>query len=390
MRTNLALLLLLLLLLTLPAGGLPPAAAQDSAPDAGRKPLLDELLKGRILRLDGNQVEIRYDFSDPAQLGDWVEYRPFRVMGEWEFKIEGDALKLKGSGALHHRATFLNEVEIEYDLVPWSDRDLGTVISEDAEGEQFVLYSVNDIYFQKFDGVRVPQHMITRFGVADSSIKADEHAFRYVARGADPKIRTHQKIHIRAGKKGLDDHFLIGEREYKGVEPGRPITQLHVGVYTVKSSALFDDVIVRGKLSPVWVEREKVELALAAPPQPEAVGPSKEDQAAQERITRFEAGTVTGEDLLPVLSDAGVSPALRQTAAASLAASGHRNVVPKAVSLLYSEDLTTRQLGDQVIRALSGKNFGYDPRSDAEKRSKAIQKLLQYIQKNPAMFGTSK
>jgi hypothetical protein len=383
-------LFILVLCLVLPAAGGPTAAAQEPVKDAGRKPLLDELLKGRVLRLDGDALEIRYDFSDPAQLADWIDYRPFRVMGEWEFRIEGDALKLKGAGALHHRATFLKEVEIEYDLIPWSDRDLGTVISEDAEGEQFVLYSVNDIYFQKFDGVRVPQHMITRFGVLDSSIKADEHAFRYVARGADPKIRTHQKIRIRAGKKGQEDYFFIGDREYKGVEPGRPITQLHVGVYTVKSSALFDDVIVRGKLSPVWVEREKVELALSAPPVPEAVGPSKADQAAQEKITRFEAGTMAGEELLPVLSDPEVSVVLRQTAASTLAASGQKNVVPKAVSLLYSEDLTTRQLGDQVIRALSGKNFGYDPRSDADKRSKAIQKLLQHVQKNPALFGASK
>ena len=291
-------------------------------------------------------------------------------MGEWEFAIEGNALKLKGSGALRHRVTFLKEVEIEYDLVPYSDRDLGSVVSEDAESEQFVLYSVNDIYFQRFDGARVPQHMITRFGIADSSIKADEHAFRYVSRGSDPKIQTHQKIHIKATKNGPDDTFLIGEREYKGVEPGRPITQLLVGIYTVKSSGLFDEIVVRGKISPTWLQREKVELALSAPPAAAPAGPSEADKAAQENLTRFQAGTGNPEELLGVLGDTGVSEGIRQASADALSVSGPKTLVPKAVSLLYSEDLVSRRLGDQVIRALTGKNFGFDPKAEGDKRAR--------------------
>ncbi len=370
------------------------ARAEDEAPPAppaARRLLLDEYFRGKITRFEKGEIEIRYDFSDARQLEDWVRFKPFRVGGDFEtVALEGETLRLKGVGAMHHKATFQAKVSMEFDLTPWTDRDLGAVIAEDSVNDQYVLYSLNDIYFQRFDGVRTPQHMVTRFGVPDGAVRADEQVFRYVARGTEPAVKTMQRLHLRAEKEGPEDRFFIGDREYSGREPGRELTELKIGFYVVKANGVFDEVVLRGRLSPVWLEREKVEPALAAPVAVVPVGPSPEDKAAQALLDRFRAGTLPGEELLPVLGDAAVSAPLRQAACEALIAAGQKLLTAPALSLLYSEDVTSRRLGNDLVCALTGKNFGFDPRSPDDKRSRAIQRIVQFINKNPAEYGASR
>jgi hypothetical protein len=360
-----------------------------SAYAEGEEPTpLDKALKGKILSLDEDMVEIHYDLTDEVQLQDWVQFKPFRVDGDLELAVRNNSFKMKGTGALHHAATFRDKVAIEFDLVPASDRDMGVVISEHAEGEQYVLYSVNDIYFQKFDGGRKPQHMVTRFGVVDPSEPSGNKVFRYVARGQKPEIKPHQKVHLIASKEGKEDSFTIGESVYKGREPGRVLSELHVGFYVVKSNAQFTGITIRGRLSPKWLEKANVSLALSEPLQ--ATGPSEADINAQRILSRFDMGTVEGVDVLEVIGDVEVSLPLREAAVQSLITVEEKTLVPKAVGLLYSEDLDTRILGKALVRGLTKKNFGYDPKGDTDKRSTAIQKIIQYIQKKPGEFGTNR
>ena len=42
------------------------------------------------------------------------------------------------------------------------------------------------------------------------------------------------------------------------------------------------------------------------------------------------------------------------------------------------------------MKVLTGRSFGYDPKAPEEKRSKAIQKLVKFIQKKPKEFGTGR
>lgn len=346
---------------------------------------LDQVLKGQIVALDGDEVEIRYDLTDDAQLSDWVQFRPFKVDGKLELSIVNKSFKLKGTGALHHIATFRDKVALEFDLIPASDRDIGAVISEDASSEQYVLYSVNDLYFQKFDGGRKPQHMVTRFGVVDPSEPAGNKVFRYVARGTKPEIKTHQKMHLLVEKEGKEDTFTIEDAVYKGREPGRTLSELHAGFYVVKSSAMFTAITIRGRLSPKWLEKAKVSLKLSEPlPQ---VGPSEADLNAQKIIGRFDVGTADGLDVLDVIGNTEVSFDIRESGANAVIAAGDKKLVPKVIGLLYADNVETRSLGKSLVRGLTNKNFGYDPKGDEDKRSKAIQKIIQYIQKNPKLFG---
>jgi hypothetical protein len=367
------------LLMFLSMAVLPPAGAQEEPTP------LDKVLAGQIVALDGDMVEIRYDLTDEAQLRDWVQFKPFKVDGDLEFELVNKSFKLKGTGALRHVATFRDKVALEFDMVPASDRDMGSVVSEDADSEQYVLYSVNDLYFQKFDGGRKPQHMVTRFGVVDPSEPAGNKVFRYVARGQKPDVKTHQKMHLLVEKEGKEDSFTIDDAVYKGREPGRTLSELHVGFYVVKSSAMFTAVTIRGRLSPVWLTKANVTLALSAPlPQ---VGPSEADLNAQKVVGRFDVGTADALDVLEIIADAAVSFSVRESGVQSLIASGDAKLVPKVVGLLYADNVETRTLGRDLVRGLTNKNFGYDPKADEEKRSKGIQKIIEYIQKNPKLFG---
>lgn len=354
----------------------------------GEEPLrpLDEVLKGRFLSLDGDRVRIRYDFSNPEEMKDFHSRKPFRAAGDLAMTHEDKAVRLKGTGSFAHRAYFADEVAIEFELRPWKDRDLGVVVMEHQESDQFVLYSLNDLHFQKFDGRKTPGHMITRFGIRDDSDAKGDHAFRYIARGEDPPIRKFETLRVKAEKKGVDDSMTIGDKTYAGLEMGRKLLDLHVGIYMVESEALVDAVIVSGRLSPRWIEENRVELKLSKPVGTEDAG-SQADRTAREKLAKFSAGGAAPKELLDVVADPDVDRKIREEAAQLVIDSGDKSVAPFLVPLLYSTDLVVRDLGNDLVQKIVGRTFGYNPKADEEKRSAAIQKILKHIQQNASQFG---
>ena len=350
---------------------------------------VDQALQGRIVSLEKDVVEIVYDFKDPVQKRDWIGFKPFRVLGELTVTVEGDALHLKGTGALRHRATFLDTVSMEFDLTPRSDRDMGVVVAEDAESEQYVLYCVNDLYFQKWDGGKVPGHMICRFGVKDAGDKDGWKAFRYIARGTKPEIRPHQKIHVVASKDKKEDTFFLGDRKMSGKEMGRKISELHIGPYLVKSSCIVENVTIRGRLSPRWLQRENVKLTLSVPI-PEDEGPALHDIEARSTVERFLRGTALPDEIFGVIENIEVSEDIREEAAQALIDTDKKSFVPRIMPLLYSEELSTRKLAGMIVKGLTGKSFGYDAKAEEATRSRAIQKLIKHMQKRPDEFRSSR
>ena len=115
-------------------------------------------------------------------------------------------------------------------------------------------------------------------------------------------------------------------------------------------------------------------------------GTSRADRAARGKIDRFKMGAALVEEMFSLLEDLEVSEEIREVAAEALIATANKSLVPKIISLLYSEELSVRALAAAVIKGLTSKTFGYSAKADEAKRSKAIQKLVQYIQKKPAEF----
>ena len=73
----------------------PAAVAREAA----------EVFRGRILKIKKKQVTIFYDFEDEAQLEDFEDARPPRLLdaSQSRFSIQGGRLVLEGSSALRHR-----------------------------------------------------------------------------------------------------------------------------------------------------------------------------------------------------------------------------------------------------------------------------------------------
>jgi hypothetical protein len=367
------------------------AGAALGAPEGERTLRLDEKFKGKVSLSKRGIVTIFYDFKDPAQFEDWVRFKPFRVHGELDVaEVEGGRIHLKGVGALRHTATFRDEVSLECDLTPTWTKDLGMVVAENAESNQFVLYCLNDLYFQSFDGAGQPSHMICRFGIRDSTVTSnDMSAFRYVARGKKPEIQTFRPIRLVASKSGKSDQFDIDGTTYKGKEPGREISELWIGLYVVKSGLKAANVKLRGRLSPEWLRRENVSLTVLNPEEPEKPeGPTPQDLEAANNIRRYQAGAVSYERLLSIVTDSTVDLSIREEAADALVAGEDKKIVKRAVTLLYSEDLEVRRLGKVIVKGLTKRSFGYDPKGDVERRSAAIQKIIKHIRKYPKVFGT--
>ncbi|MEN8149841.1 MAG: hypothetical protein ABFS86_08465 [Planctomycetota bacterium] len=379
----------ILLLLGFLSLALSVGAAEEKGPakeKGKKKPLLalDELFRGRVTSLKGDVVEIFYDFNDEKQLDDWVTVKPFRVDGKLELKYENKGARLKGSGCLVHQISFTGKVDLEFDCTPWSEKDFGGIVAEEGQSDQFVLYSVNDLQFQKFDGGTRPGHMICRFGIIDPSEPEGTFPFRYVARGKAPEIQRYKKIRLVCKHDGKADEFVIGDKTLKGREPGRDLLDLIAGVYVAKSGCLVDNMTVRGKISPRWLKQSGAELRLKTPPKPVEVSPA--DMEAREKIKAFGKGTLDAVDLFLLIDNASVSKKVREEAAEALIGTGNTKLVSQIVSLLYSEDEITRELANDVIKALCGKSFGFSAKDDEEKRSKAIQKILKHIKKFPKKF----
>ena len=151
---------------------------------------------------------------------------------------------------------------------------------------------------------------------------------------------------------------------------------------------MFTGIRIRGRLSPKWLEKAKVSLELSEPLA--QVGPSESELNALKVIGRFDVGTADDLDVLEIIADTEVSFGVRESGALALIAAGDKRLVPKVVGLLYADDVETRSLGRSLVRGLTNKNFGYDPKANEDKRSKAIQKLIAYIQKKPKLFGDTR
>jgi hypothetical protein len=362
------------------------ALAKEGKDEGEKKKLLalDEVLNGQITSLKGDVIEIVYDFSEEKQMDDWSAVKVFRVDGQLELNYESKGVKLKGSGCYLHQIGFTKQVDIEFDCTPWSHKDFGGIVAEEGQSDHFVLYSVNDLHFQKFDGAAKPGHMICRFGIIDPSEPKGTYPFRYVARSKTPDIERYKKIRLVCKHDGKSDEFMIGDATLQGKEPGRHMMDLLVGMYVAKSGCLVDNITVRGKISPRWLKAAGAELRLKKPPKPMKV--SAADREAREKIAAFKKGELVAADLFDVLEDTGVSEDIREEVAEALIATGDTHLVGRIVSLLYSEDEVTRRTANLVVKALTEKSFGFNAKDDEEKRSKAIQKILKHIKKYPKKF----
>lgn len=412
----------LLLVSPAPVCTSPAQAAPDDAPKPGGAPAapdpnlvrLDRFFRGKITHVETKKVagaaatattiEIRYDFSSPDQLLDFEPGLPFRAIRTIAWELKNGRVDLEGTGSMKHRAVFDADVSASATLTPRKARDFGFAVTEARESEVFTLYCLYDKYFSAGDNVFVPQNMIIKFIPRDPKVNKDGvQDWRYCgSRGQSPVVRTGQPYKVEIGRDANESRMTItapdGE-DFKsgGKEWDRDLTSMIFGVYCHDSHVEVDDVVIRGRLDPEFVRREKLDVTGWTPPAepvappPAPAGPAQTGAANQASVNArrtidgypLEAKPVT---LAQLIRDVTVPLHLRTEAAEKATTVALKKVVPFLVEGLYSPDADSRRLSFEVIKALTGRSFGFRAEASEDSRKRGIKEINDFLAKNAAEY----
>lgn len=384
------------------AAGLPGAARAYDEGGAGDEGGADEaplvpmatFFHGAVTRVGpGREIELRYDFEDPAQLADFEAAVPFQAVKDVVYEIERGQVHVKGTGSMRHKAVFQEWIEAEARLTPARNRDLGFAVTEQRESRIFTLYCVYDRYFGRGDGVFEPQNMIVKFISSDLVIQGrKEQEWRYCgSRGQKPEIRSGQTYAVRIRREGLESFLSIDDWKSKGKEAGRDLTSQMVALYTHTGDFKADDLVVRGSLDPTFVEANRLDLTPTEPVPEEPVVeaapelPADEMERLQARIRDYPDRTKPLE-LAKMIRDTALPEAVREQAAQRAVAAGSRRIVPYLLDCLGSDDETSRMLGFEVFKEVEGKTFGYRPDASEEARARFMKKINEHVAKNARAY----
>jgi hypothetical protein len=380
-----------------------PAAAGDGPPPAASatKVPVEQFFKGKITKLDGQSIEIAYDFENAAQLDDFELSLPFRAIKTVARVIENGAVRITGTGSLRHKALFGKTCGASATLTPNKNHDFGFAVTEERESEVFTLYCLYDRYFGAGDNVKVPQNMIIKFIPRDpKSNKAGQQDWRYCgSRGQKPEIERGQAYKVEIERGDNQSRLVINDWESKGKEASRDLTSQAVALYAYDGDFKADDLVVRGTLDAGWVDRNHIDLTTWKPPAPpaDANAPGGAGKPATPGVAPEVAARVRAKiagwpsetkpaEMAALLRDASVPEVLRTEAAQKATDSGEKKLVPYLVDGLYADDEVGRRLSGDVISKLAGKSFGYRAEAPEDQRKKAIQAINDYLKKHAAEF----
>lgn len=359
---------------------------------------IESVFRGKVTKVEGAHVEILYDFQDPAQLADFGPSLPFRAIRTVAFELKNGKLNVQGTGSVRHKAVFDGDCGASATLSPRKPKDFGFAVTEERESEVFTLYCCYDRYFGAGDNVSVPQNMIIKFIPRDPKANANGlQDWRYCgSRGQKPEIAAGRNYHVAIQRTGIESRMTIDDWESKGKEAGRDLTSMQVALYGYDCHFDADDLVIRGKLDKEWIARNQVDLGSWKPPaapdaKPADTAPA--DPAADAALAERTRARIAGYPLdtkpaalAALLRDASIPAGLRAEAAEKARTVGNKKIVPFLVEGLYSADLDSRKLSLEVVKALTGKDFGFKPDAPEDARKKAIQGLNQYLQKNAGEF----
>lgn len=367
-----------------------PAVAQEEPPLVP----LSEHFHGQASVNKKGVVTLRYDFEDAAQLADFTRSRPFQARdADVAFKLEGGQVHLEGTGSMRHVAVFADRVEAEANFTPNRNRDFGFAVTEFNGSDVFTLYCVYDRYFSASDGVFKPQNMIIKFLPKAARAEGDGlQDWRYCgSRGQKPEILRRRTYRVSIAREDMESRLDIDDWTSKGREAGRPLVGPMVAVYGHQGDVLFDDLIIRGRLAPDYVEEHRLDLTPtpgAEEDEAEETGPEfTEEQVAAVRSRIGDYPRLTRHlDLAELIRDASIPAELRGEAVERATLVEDRRIVPYLLDGLYAEDEPSRALSWQLFDALVDKRFTFRPDAEEESRSRAIKKIVKYLEEHAADF----
>jgi len=366
--------------------GLPGTVGAD-APAAGET-ALDRFFRGTIVGLEGSKVRIRYDFSNPEQMKDWVEGVPWNIVknpGDGAGISEG-RLNVRGNAGAHHVGEWEGDLLVTCKLIPDGTKDMGSYVSSPDQANDYISYTIAEYYFHGWDheGSGGDTGMM-KFGKQFSAVQNGGFTgFRYLAFRRPPADPTPGKAVLWSfGRKGEKLTLGYDDMKLESVEPGIRLKVMRAGFYSIQSSISVDDVVIEGTLAPRYLAARKIALRTERPIVAEVAAGI--DPAVQTLITAYGLAKESASKLVQVVGDPSRAEGDRAAAAAALKA-GPRKALPAIIDLLYSPDPKIRASGLEIVKAMTGKTYGYDPRAGEKARGGAVAKLNEDIKIHPELL----
>jgi hypothetical protein len=294
-------------------------------------------------------------------------------------------LEVQGSTGVKHVAAWKGDVTVTCTLVPDAEKDMGGILHPADDSEDFATFTILESYFHGWDGQSGGQNSIIKFGKQwrESGSTKDFIGFRYVAkRPPTSPLVLGRPISLSFGLAKGRLVMTTDGVEIKGKDLGKRLKETRPGFYTVAARALLDDVEISGELSPEWLKENGIALRTEAPVTAAGAGADPETQAA---LDAYRKGGVLPTALLAVVKDTVRTAEVRQLAADALSA-GTKVIVPQVLDLLYDPDLGTRTYGVGIVKALLGKDYGYNPKASEAARSASIRKINEDLKARPELL----
>ena len=346
---------------------------------------LDRFFHGKVVGLDGTKVRLKYDFSSPDQGKDWMLGVPWNIAKDAADGISftDGRLAVRGNVGAYHRGEWEGDLVVTCRLIPDGIKDIGGFLRSPDQMTDYVSYTLVETYFHGWDSKAGGETGMMKFGKQFAVGKGGYTGFRYLAmRILKPEPAANKAVTFLFGRKGKDLVMNVDDTEQASLEPGNPLKTIQPGFYAVHSSVAVDEIVLEGTLSPRYVETNRIALKTEKPlasetstatpgtPAPAAVV----DPEVTALIAAYEKGVKSAIDLVKIVGETTRVDLDRLAAVAALKAGPHR-AMNAAIDLLYSADVKTRGFGIDIIRALAGKDYGYDPKAGEKSRSAALKRL---------------
>jgi hypothetical protein len=373
-------LLLAALLATAAPGPAPAAEGGDPAPPAapaGAPKRIADVLKGKLVSVQGRRIEIAYDFQDPIQASDWRPFHPFirpPVAGGW--RVDQKALRGDGNAGWRHRAVFDGEVGVRATVASEDAGNYGLFVLDD-DRSQFDLFALADTFFSVLDRKAPHRHMLATFQPAGEG-PGGSTEWREVQVGYDPKI-SGEPMEVRVRKRGTLNEFRFGAGgRLSGADRECTVgPRLVPGFYTLGARVVVTRVVVTGVLDAKWLREEGVEAPGETPADPEPLeGERKEPPPAGGNGKVAAAGDWQAPARR--LADASLPREEREKALEALVATKEKRALRGLIDVMYREDdALGRDLAAKAFKGLSGKETGFRGEASKEARKAAMPRVWE-------------
>ncbi len=358
------------------------------------KRALNQAFKGRIIKIDKKKVTLFYDFEDPAQLDDFEEARPPRLLdaSQNRVKIQGGRLVIEGSSAIRHKMEGKNQLRAKFLARLSKQSNVGTVFTEPILSDFYVVLNLFDQRFYKNGGLILAACGLHEDEGADTNRALVN--WRDIVRSDARKVaKVGTDVEIEVWKDGWKEYCRVGDVVGKGSSKGKckKMVTYKFGLWVHDSRMTIDDLTITVELTDEFLDLNDLKAAVdevwedVASTGPLA-GVKNVPPQVRSSIEQYAEGRGDAQSVAKILSSKGLPKKVREIAAKVLSQRRDPKCVPMVIDALYSKDKTARVLAIKVVKSVTGKTFGFKPGSSEKKRSAAIRKLNAHMNQNRSRY----